>query len=105
MWIDVSALPFLMPVPELAGTLESHLTTSPSSVLFGTDSGGIPTIPVGAEIQHAALSAKLREALCLALARMVREEVVELPEALAIGRGVLHGNAGRLHGWEGSAPR
>ncbi|HET8648276.1 MAG TPA: amidohydrolase family protein, partial [Vicinamibacteria bacterium] len=99
VWVDVSALPFLYPVPELARALRKYLTYAPEKVLFGTDVGAYPGVPVGPEVQHIALSRVLRAALTLALADMVRDGQVDLEQAAQMGQGVLHENARRLYGW------
>jgi len=100
VWIDVSAMPFLYPVPELAAVLRKYLIFAPEKVLFGTDSGPYPGVPGGPEVQLRALATATREALYLALAGLVRDGVVDLETAAGLGRGVLRGNAARLHGWE-----
>ena len=98
VWVDVSALPFLYPVPELARALRKYLTYAPEKVLFGTDVGAYPGVPVGPEVQHIAQSRVLREALALALAGMVGDGQVDLEQATQMGHGVLRENARRLYG-------
>jgi len=100
VWIDVSALPFLYPVPDLAAALRTYVVMAPEKVLFGTDASGSPGIPLGAEVQHLVLAPHLREALALCLMNLVRDEFTDLDGAVRIGRGVLRDNAARLHGLE-----
>jgi hypothetical protein len=99
VWLDVSALPFVYPVPELAQALRTYLLYAPEKVLFGTDAVHYPGVPVGAEVQHLALCRTLREALSAALAGLVRDGLVDAHEAVRLGEGVLHANARRLYGW------
>ncbi|HEX2184097.1 MAG TPA: amidohydrolase family protein, partial [Chloroflexota bacterium] len=42
VWLDVSSLPFLYPVPDLARALRTYLLFAPEHVLFGTDAGPGP---------------------------------------------------------------
>lgn len=99
VWIDVSAQPFLFPVPDVAANLRKYLVFASGKVLFGTDPGNYPGVPVGPEVLHAAASYALREALSLALAGLVRDGVVSLDSAVQMGQGVLRDNARRLYGW------
>lgn len=57
--------------------------------------GDYPGTPVGGEFVHLALSRHLRDALYLALARMVGEGEMSESEAVRAGRGVLRAEAGR----------
>jgi predicted TIM-barrel fold metal-dependent hydrolase len=98
VWIDLSAMPFLYSVPDLAAVIEKYLLFAPERTLFGVDAMGYFGTPVGAEFVHLALSRHLREALSLALAHMVRDGVVDQTRALSIGRAVLRENARRLYG-------
>jgi len=97
VWIDVSALPFLYPVPDLAVVLRKYLTFAPERTLFGTDVMGFPGTPVGTEFVHLALTRHLRESLYLALAQLVEDGTFTEPEALGVGRGFLRENARRLY--------
>jgi predicted TIM-barrel fold metal-dependent hydrolase len=97
VWYDMSAMPFLYPVPEMAEALRKVLTFAPEKLLFGTDVS-TPVI-VGTDLQHVALSRAAREALALALAGLVRDGVVDLETAVRMGESALHGNARRLYGW------
>lgn len=98
VWVDISALPFVYEVPELAAVYRTYLRSAPEKVLFGTDAQPFPGVPVGPDVQHIALSRHGREALNLALAWMTRDRLVDLEWALRIGDDVLHGNAKRLLG-------
>ena len=101
VWIDISSMPFLYPVPDLAAALRKYLRYAPAKVLFGTDVGGYPGVPVGPEVQHVATSLIARDALYLALADLVRDGFVDMDTAVQMGRGVLRENAERLYGWRG----
>ncbi|MGH2579396.1 MAG: hypothetical protein ACRDGP_00920 [Actinomycetota bacterium] len=92
-------MPFLYEVPWFAKVLRTYLRFCPEKVLFGTDVGAYPGVPVGPEIQHVALTRHTREALYLALAGMVRDRMVDLEWAVRMGEGVLRGNAEHLFGW------
>lgn len=100
VWIDISALGFLRPVPELADILRKYFVFAPEKVLFGTDAGNAPTVPGGADVQHIIVSRTVRDALYLALSGLIRDGVISEQKALQIGRGVLRENARRLHGWK-----
>ena len=100
VWIDVSALGFLRPVPELADILRKYFVFAPEKVLFGTDAGNSPSFPGGADVQHIVVSRAVRDALYLALSGLVRDGVIAESQAIQIGRGVLRENALRLHGWK-----
>jgi hypothetical protein len=85
--------------------LRKVLTFAPEKLLFATDVGAYPGIPVGPEVQHMAASRAGREALALALAGLVRDGVVDLETAMRMGENALRGNAERLYGWSaGSKP-
>lgn len=75
-------MPFLYPPAEMAQVLRTYLLFAPEKLLFGTDPMPAPMVPVGPEVAH------------LMLCRVLSPEL-----ALAIGKGVLRGNAQRLHGW------
>ena len=100
VWIDISALGFLRPVPELADILRKYFLFAPDKVLFGTDAGNAPSVPGGADVQHIIVSRTVRDALYLALSGLIRDGVISEKEASQIGRGVLRENARRLHGWK-----
>lgn len=97
VWIDLSAMPFLYPVPELAVVVRKYLSFAPERTLFGTDPMSAPMVPVGPEVAHIVLSRALRQALYKALAAMVAEGMFDEARALEMGRGVLRDNARRLY--------
>lgn len=99
IWLDVSALAFFYPMPELVAHLRTCLIYAPTRTLFGTDVSSYPGVPGGPEVQHVLLSRVMREALNHALAGLVRDGLVTTEEAIEIGRGVLQGNAARLYGF------
>ncbi len=99
VWVDTSAMPFLYPTPDLAAAFRKYIAFAPDRTLFGTDGGGSPTIPIGAEVQHLALVPLAREALTLALSDLVRDGVFDEATAIRIGKDVLRENARRLYGF------
>jgi hypothetical protein len=99
VWYDMSAMTFLYPVPDLALVLRKVLTFAPEKLLFATDVGPYPGIPVGPDLQHVAACLAAREALSLALAGLVRDGFVNVETAVRLGEGALRGNAARLYGW------
>jgi predicted TIM-barrel fold metal-dependent hydrolase len=103
VWYDMSAMTFLYPVPELAQAIRTVLVFAPDKLLFSTDVGPYPSIPVGADLQHVAVSRTAREALALTLAGLVRDGVVDLETAVRMGENALRGNAERLYGWTAPA--
>ena len=98
VWIDLSAMPFLYPVPDLATAYRRYLIFAPGKLLYSTDAGNYPGVPVGPEVQHLAIARAAREALYLALAGLVRDGVLTRDQAVATGEGVLAGNARRQYG-------
>ena len=98
VWIDLSAMPFLYPVPDLATAYRRYLIFAPGKLLYSTDAGNYPGVPVGPEVQHLAIARAAREALYLALAGLVRDGVLTRDLAVATGEGVLAGNARRQYG-------
>jgi predicted TIM-barrel fold metal-dependent hydrolase len=100
VWIDISALGFLRPVPELADILRKYFIFAPERVLFGTDAGNAPSVPGGADVQHIIVSRTVRDALYVALSGLIRDGVISEEQAIQIGRGVLRENALRLHSWK-----
>ena len=95
VWIDLSAMAFLYPVPEMAQVIRKHLTFAPERTLFGTDA--MAMAPMGTEVNHAVLSKALRQALYKALAGMVDDGMLTEARAIEVGRGVLRDNARRLY--------
>lgn len=58
-WYDMSAMTFLYSIPDLADVLRKVLTFAPEKLLFSTDVGSYPNIPVGADLHHVAISRRL----------------------------------------------
>ncbi|HWR15655.1 MAG TPA: amidohydrolase family protein [Terriglobales bacterium] len=100
VWIDISTMAFLYPVPAFADRLRAYLVLAPEKVLYGTDAAPYPSVVGGADVLHIMLSRATRDALYLGLAGLVRDSVINEAEAVAIGRGVLRDNARRLYGWK-----
>jgi len=85
-------------VPDLATAYRRYLIFAPGKLLYSTDAGNYPGVPVGPEVQHLAIARAAREALYLALAGLVRDGVLTRDQAVATGEGVLAGNARRQYG-------
>ena len=100
VWVDISSMGFLYPVPDFADVLRRYLLFAPEKVLYGTDAASYPSVPGGAEVQHLMLSRATRDALYVALAGLVRDGVIDQERAVEMGRGVLRENARRLYGWK-----
>ena len=100
VWIDTSAMAFLRPIPDFADILRQYLIYAPEKVLFGTDAHPGPGVPGGADVHHLVVTRVAREALYLALTRLIRDGVINERQAIEMGRGVLRENARRLHGWK-----
>lgn len=99
VWYDMSAMPFLYTVPDLAQALRTVLLFAPEKLLFSTDVASYPTVPVGADLHHLAITRASRDALTLALAGLVRDGVVTTETAVKMGENALRNNAMRLYGW------
>ena len=100
VWIDTSAIVFLRAIPDVAEILRTYLIFAPEKVLYGTDASAYPTVPGGADVQHIMASRAARDALYLALSRLVHDGVIDERKAIEMGRGVLRDNARRLHSWK-----
>jgi predicted TIM-barrel fold metal-dependent hydrolase len=100
VWVDISSIGFIAPVPDFADVLRKYLLFAPEKVLYGTDAASYPSVPGGADVQHVMLSRATRDALYLALAGLVRDGVIDQERAVEMGRGVLRENARRLYGWK-----
>jgi predicted TIM-barrel fold metal-dependent hydrolase len=100
VWVDISSIGFIAPVPDFADVLRTYLLFAPEKVLLGTDASSYPSVPGGADVQHVMLSRATRDALYLALAGLVRDGVIDQQRAVEMGRGVLRENARRLYGWK-----
>jgi hypothetical protein len=103
VWYDMSAMPILYTVPDLAQALRTVLLFAPEKLLFGTDVASYPTVPVGADLQHVVISRAARDAIALALAGLVRDGIVDVETAVKMGENVLRNNALRLYGWSAGA--
>ena len=100
VWVDISSIGFLYPVPDFASVLRRYLVFAPEKVLYGTDAASYPSMPGGADVHHVMVSRATRDALYLALAGLVRDGVMSQERAIEVGRGVLRENAQRLYGWK-----
>ena len=100
VWLDISSIGFLYPVPEFAGILRAFLRFAPEKVLYGTDAANYSMLVGGADVQHVMLARANREALYLALSGLVRDGLIDEKRAVEMGRGVLRENAKRLNGWQ-----
>ena len=99
VWIDISALGFLRPVPEFAAILRQYLIFAPEKILYGTDAAAYPSVPGGADVHHLVVSRATRDGLYVALSGLIRDGIINERQAIEMGRGVLRENARRLHGW------
>lgn len=98
-WVDTSALELLFSSAELARMMRPWLEMMPERVVFGSDAG--PFGPgMGWEETTWIGSRKARRALGIALAAMVKDEVVTQERARAIADRVLRQNAMELYGWK-----
>jgi predicted TIM-barrel fold metal-dependent hydrolase len=100
VWVDISTMAFLYPVPAFADALRAYLVLAPEKVLYGTDAAPYPSVAGGADVLHLVLSRATRDGLYLSLANLVRDGVINEEGAVEIGRGVLRDNARRLYGWK-----
>ena len=76
VWVDISSIGFLYPVPDFASVLRRYLVFAPEKVLYGTDAASYPSMPGGADVHHVMVSRATRDALYLALAGLVRDGVM-----------------------------
>jgi predicted TIM-barrel fold metal-dependent hydrolase len=100
VWIDISALAFLRPVPDFAAILRQYLIFAPEKVLYGTDAAAYPSVPGGADVHHLVVSRATRDGLYVALSGLIHDGVIDERQAIEMGRGVLRENARRLQGWK-----
>jgi predicted TIM-barrel fold metal-dependent hydrolase len=100
VWIDISALAFLRPVPDFAAILRQYLIFAPEKVLYGTDAAAYPSVPGGADVHHLVVSRVTRDGLYVALSGLIHDGVIDERQAIEMGRGVLRENARRLQGWK-----
>jgi predicted TIM-barrel fold metal-dependent hydrolase len=97
-YLDFSAQSLLMTPSTLAQTLRERLEWIPEKVLFGTDA-----YPYSDELgweESGWLAAKRgREALALALTRMMRDGEISRDRAFGLARMILRENAQKLYGF------
>jgi hypothetical protein len=87
VWVDISAIGFLYPVPDFASVRRRYLVFAPEKVLYGTDAASYPSMPGGADVHHVMVSRATRDELYLALAGLVRDGVMSQERAIEMGRG------------------
>jgi hypothetical protein len=97
VYIEPSALTFILYPQDLARIFKEWLTFYPEQVLFGTDAVIFSDV-VGAEETYWIATETGRQALALALSEMVQEGRCDETEALRLARLVLHDNAAKLYG-------
>ncbi|MGO9831454.1 MAG: amidohydrolase family protein [Myxococcaceae bacterium] len=99
VWADTSLQDQVRSPTELAETLRWWFELAPEKVLFATDAW---SNPAAAQLRWPELtvlgSETLRQALALALGKMVSEGLITRDRALQIAEGVLRDNALELHG-------
>jgi predicted TIM-barrel fold metal-dependent hydrolase len=100
VYADFSAQVFLRSTRALASVLEEWLYWYPEKVLFGTDSYPDDTPLANWEEKCWLTTRTSREALALALTRMVKAGQITSPRAVELARMVLRENAIRLYGFE-----
>jgi predicted TIM-barrel fold metal-dependent hydrolase len=100
VYADFSAQVFLRSTRALADVLEEWLHWYPEKVLFGTDSYPDDTPLANWEEKCWLTTRTSREALALALTRMVKADQITFPRAVALARMVLRENAIQLYGLE-----
>ena len=97
VYLDLSQQSLTFPPRTLAGWLREWLETFPDKVLFGTD--GYPfSDAMGWEESTWIAAHNARQALGLALTRMLRDGEISRRRAGEIAVGVLRGNAAALYG-------
>ncbi len=98
VYLDYSVQPLLLTAPTLAQTLREWLEWVPEKVLFGTDA--YPYSDALGWEESAWLSARRsREALAIALTRMMRDGEISRERASELARMVLRDNARKLYGF------
>ena len=100
VYADFSAQGFLRSTRALASVLEEWLYWYPEKVLFGTDAYPDDTPLASWEEKCWPTTRTAREALALALTRMVEAGQITSPRAVELAQMVLRGNAIRLYGIE-----
>ena len=99
VYVDFSAIAFLIYPRELSQVLRSWLEISPDKVLFGTDGFEIdPNLPLLNWEEFTCLGTRsARQALAQALTEMMQDSEITHEEALSIARKVLRENAVKLY--------
>jgi predicted TIM-barrel fold metal-dependent hydrolase len=100
VYADFSAQVFLRSTRALAGVLEEWLSWYPEKVFFGTDAYPDDTPLANWEEKCWLATRTAREALALALTRMVVADQVTFARAVELARRVLRENAIQLYGLE-----
>jgi hypothetical protein len=97
VYVDASALSFVLYPRDIAKILKEWLTFAPEKILFGTGAMVIDE-GVGAEETYWLSTETARHALALALSEMVQEGRCDEAEAVRLARLLLHDNAAKLYG-------
>jgi hypothetical protein len=97
VYADFSSQTFLRSTRALAATLEEWLEWYPEKVLFGTDAYSDDTPLANWEEKLWLTTRTAREALALALTRMIRAGQITRPRAVELAHLVLRDNALRLY--------
>ena len=98
VYADISAQVFLRSTSALSETLEDWLDWYPEKVLFGTDAYSEPGTPLATWEEKAWLTSRTaRQALALALGRMIADGRISRDRALELARMVLRDNAAQLY--------
>jgi predicted TIM-barrel fold metal-dependent hydrolase len=97
VYLDYSVQPLLLTAPTLAGTLREWLEWVPEKVLFGTDAYPYGDA-MGWEETTWLAARRGRDALAIALTRMMRDGEISRGRALELARMVLRENAKNLYG-------
>ena len=100
VYADFSAQVFLRSTEALSTTLRAWLEWYPEKILFGTDAYPDDTPLANWEEKLWLATRTSRQALALALTRMMRAGQITRPRALELARMVLHDNAAKLYGLE-----
>jgi predicted TIM-barrel fold metal-dependent hydrolase len=99
VYADISAQVFLRSTSALSETLEDWLDWYPEKVLFGTDAYSEPGTPLATWEEKAWLTSRTaRQALALALSRMIGDGRISRGRAIELARMVLRENALQLYG-------
>jgi predicted TIM-barrel fold metal-dependent hydrolase len=99
VYADFSAQAFFLSPVELSDVLRNWLAMFPEKILFGTDTFAT-TFEIGWEEIGWLTATTGREALALALTKMLAEGQLSRTQALEFARSVLRDNAIRLYGFK-----